>query len=80
MKRTLLETSMQLMEACKPALTHCEWMEADGYEMPPLPGDESLKDRLKSVIQRAADTGRLAPPRTETIYLGDIRDEPLRGE
>jgi len=55
-------------------------MEANGYEMPPLPGGESLKDRLKSIIQRAADTGRLAPPRTETIYLGDIRDEPLRGE
>ncbi len=79
-ERDILEASMELMEACKLALAHCDWMEANGYEMPPLPTGETLKDRLKMAIEKAAETGRLAPPKTETIYLGRVRDELERGE
>ena len=64
------EAGQELMEACKVALTHCQWMEANGFLVPPLPNGRTLQERLRAALDKAVRTGQMKVPKTEVLYLG----------
>ena len=67
----VIDVRQELLEACKVALAHCSWMEANGHGVPPLPGGEHLQSVLSVAIDKATGPNR-REPRTQKVEIGAL--------
>ena len=67
----VIDVRQELLGACKVALAHCRWMEANGHEVPSLPSGEQLQSVLRTAIDKATGPNR-REPRTQKMETGGL--------